>query len=61
MTRDTDTAISCNGQSPTGNMQARLASAQVVSPAADAISTGDQTIPFKHVGDIKDPPPPPPK
>ena len=55
----TDTAIACNGQSPTGNMQARLASAQVVAPASDAISTGDQTVPFKHVGDIKNPPPPP--
>ncbi|HEU5296508.1 MAG TPA: hypothetical protein VFU71_17140 [Burkholderiaceae bacterium] len=57
----TDTSIGCNGQTPTGNMQARLASAQVIAPASDAISAGDQTIPFKHVGDIKNPPPPPPK
>lgn len=51
----TDVAIACNGQSPTGNMQARLASASVIAPAADAINAGDQTIPFKHVGDICDP------
>ena len=56
----TDTGIACNGQTPTGNMQARLSSAQVIAPASDTISAGDQTIPFKHVGDIKDPPPPPP-
>jgi hypothetical protein len=49
----TDVAIVCNGQSPTGNMQARLASASVLSPAADTISVGDQTVPFKRVGDIK--------
>lgn len=49
----TDVAIGCNGQSPTGNMQARLASASVISPTADVINTGDQTVPFKHVGDIK--------
>jgi hypothetical protein len=49
----TDVSIACNGQSPTGNMQARLASASVIAPAVDAISSGDQTIPFKHVGDIK--------
>jgi hypothetical protein len=49
----TDVAIVCNGQSPTGNMQARLASASVVAPVADTISVGDQTIPFKRVGDIK--------
>jgi hypothetical protein len=51
----TDVAIGCNGQSPTGNMQARLASASVLAPVADAISSGDQTVPFKHVGDIKKP------
>jgi hypothetical protein len=49
----TDVSIACDGRSPTGNMQARLASAQVIAPAADAISSGDQTVPFKHVGDIK--------
>ena len=51
----TDVGIACNGNSPTGNMQARLTSAQVVSPAADTISVGDQTVPFKRVGDIKKP------
>jgi hypothetical protein len=49
----TDVSIGCNGQSPTGNMQARLASADVIAPVADDISSGDQTVPFKHVGDIK--------
>jgi hypothetical protein len=50
-----DVRIACNGQSPTGNMQARLASASVVDPAdqSGAINTGDQTVPFKRVGDIK--------
>ena len=52
----TDVEIDCDGQSPTGNMQARLASAEVIAPVADEIRTGDQTIPFKHVGDIKPPP-----
>jgi len=51
-----DVAIACNGDSPTGNMQARVLSADVVDPAPDAISVGQQTIPFKHVGDIKQPP-----
>jgi hypothetical protein len=51
----TDVGIDCNGQSPTGNMQARLASASVVAPAnqVSGINTGDQTIPFKRVGDVK--------
>ena len=57
--------LRCDGRRPTGNMQARLASASVVAPASDAISVGDQTVPFKHVGDVKctDPKdcPPPPK
>ena len=57
----------CNGQKPTGNMQARLDSASVFAPVSDDISAGDQTIPFKQVGQIKCPdpkfcePPPPPK
>jgi hypothetical protein len=51
----TDVRIACNGQKPTGNMQARLASASVVDPAnqVGTINSGDQTVPFKHVGDIK--------
>ena len=55
----TDVMIVCNGASPTGNMQARLSSAKVIAPVEDAISVGDQTIPFKRVGDVKKPPPPP--
>jgi hypothetical protein len=56
----------CNGQKPTGNLQARLDSASVVAPVSDDISSGDQTIPFKQVGAIKCPDPkfcepPPPK
>ncbi len=51
-----DVRINCNGETPTGNMQARLAAARVTSPVPDTINTGDQTIPFKHVGDIKPPP-----
>jgi len=49
----TDTKIVCAQSKPTGNMQARLASASVIDPVADAIPAGDQTVPFKHVGDIK--------
>jgi hypothetical protein len=58
--------LACNGQKPTGNMQARLDSASVFAPVSDEISSGDQTIPFKQVGQIKCPDPkfcepPPPK
>lgn len=53
----TDVAIACNGQDPTGNMQARLSSASTIAATGgEAIRVGDQTIPFKHVGDIKEPP-----
>ena len=51
----TDVSIACNGQSPTGNMQAKLLSA---STNGDAVPGGAQTIPFKTVADIKKPPPP---
>jgi hypothetical protein len=55
----TDVKIDCNGHKPTGNMQARLASASVVDGVnglvIDAISSGDQTVPFKSVGAIKPP------
>jgi len=55
----TDVMIACNGESPTGNMQARLSSASTITASGgQAISVGDQTIPFKRVGDIKNPPPP---
>jgi hypothetical protein len=57
--------IHCNGQDPTGNLQASLASAQVIAGGTGAIGSGAQTIPLKRVGDIKpcDPKtcPPPPK
>lgn len=56
----TDVRIACNGEKPTGNMQARLSSATAI-PSNTAVSVGDQTVPFKRVGDIKTPPPPPPK
>lgn len=64
-----DLRIQCNGQSPTGNLQAWLDGARVVSPLgqASAIRVGNQTVPFKNVADIKqcDPKveecPPPPK
>jgi len=53
----TDVMIDCNLQSPTGNMQARLVSA-TANPLSDpdAVSVGDQTIPFKKVGQIVEPP-----
>src|SRR5262245_29350712 len=60
--------LKCNGQKPTGNMQARLDSIVVApnTPAEEKVSGGDQTIPFKQVGAIKCPDPkfcqpPPPK
>lgn len=57
--------IHCNGQDPTGNLQASLASASVTAGGSGAIGSGAQTIPLKRVGDIKpcDPKtcPPPPK
>lgn len=57
--------IHCNGQDPTGNLQASLESAQVIAGGTGAIGSGAQTIPLKRVGDIKpcDPKtcPPPPK
>ena len=50
----TDVKIACNGESPTGNMQARLSSAStIVGTGGEAIRVGDQTIPFKRVGDVK--------
>ena len=54
----TDVMIACNGESPTGNMLARLSSAStIVGAGGEAIPVGDQTIPFKRVGDVKTPPP----
>jgi hypothetical protein len=52
-----DVLLGCNGQSPSGNMQGRLAGAVVVAPQSEvgAIGAGAQTVPFKQVGDIKKP------
>ena len=48
-----DTLLACApGETPTGNNQARLVSARTIAPTVDAISSGDQTIPFKHFGDL---------
>jgi hypothetical protein len=52
-----DVRLACNGDTPTGNMQARLAAARVISGTPEAIRVGDQTIPFKNVGNIIKPPP----
>jgi len=57
--------IHCNGESPTGNLQASLLSAEVISGGTGAIGSGAQTIPLKRVGGIKpcekncEPPPKP--
>ncbi len=48
-----DLKIVCNGDSPTGNLQASLASAKVIEGGSGAIGSGAQTIPLKNVGDIK--------
>ena len=53
--------INCNGETPTGNLQANLLSAEVVAGGTGAISSGAQTIPLKRVGEIKPPPPCDPK
>jgi hypothetical protein len=57
--------IHCNGQDPTGNLQATLDTAEVIAGGTGKIGSGAQTIPLKRVGDIKpcDPKtcPPPPK
>jgi hypothetical protein len=57
--------INCNGDSPTGNLQASLLSAKVTAGGTGAIGSGAQTIPLKRVGGIKpcekncEPPPKP--
>ena len=54
-----DLRIQCNGQSPTGNLQAWLDAARVITPLGQAgsIRVGSQTVPFKNVDDIKCPDP----
>jgi hypothetical protein len=64
-----DLQLQCNGQSPTGNLQVALTKAEVTAPTTPSNQTGvitgggNQTIPFRHVGDVcKDPKEcPPPK
>lgn len=49
----TDVVLDCQpGSNPTGNLQAALVSARVVSPELDTISVGNQTVPFKQIGDL---------
>lgn len=48
-----DVLLGCNPDSnPTGNLQASIDAARVVSPALDTISAGAQTIPFKQIGNV---------
>jgi len=66
-----DARIFCDGQTPTGNLQGTITSANVLNgtTVGDVINVGTQTIPLKRVGDIKicppkgceEPPPPDPK
>jgi len=48
--------IACNGQDPSGNLQATLATAEVIEGGKGKIGSGSQTVPLKRVGDIKPPP-----
>lgn len=52
------TLLECTGQDPTGNLQADISAGRVVAPEADTINVGEQTIPFKSVADIEQPPQP---
>lgn len=50
-----DTNLACDpGSDPTGNLQASAISAEVVAPNVTnpTISVGNQTIPFRQIGDI---------
>jgi uncharacterized repeat protein (TIGR01451 family) len=50
----TDVRLSCQpGSNPTGNLQAAIIDARVVDPTpVDAISVGNQTVPFLHIGNL---------
>ena len=49
------TLLECDPNSdPTGNLQADLQSAETI-PDGDAIGSGDQTIPFKDIQDLRQP------
>ncbi|HET6575954.1 MAG TPA: matrixin family metalloprotease [Fimbriiglobus sp.] len=53
-----DTHIDCDfNESPTGNLQASINDADVIAPAGEAgnISVGQQTVPFKHLEDLREP------
>jgi hypothetical protein len=54
-----DLQLQCNGQSPTGNLQVALTKAEVTAPSTETGEIkggGNQTVPFRHVGDTcKDP------
>jgi hypothetical protein len=51
-----DVHIDCaEDASPTGNLQAAITDADVVAPAADNISVGNQTVPFKNIGELLTP------
>ena len=54
-----DTTLACDpGSRPTGNLQAALTGARVVSEDGNAVNkritsgSGNQTIPFKHIGEL---------
>jgi uncharacterized repeat protein (TIGR01451 family) len=50
-----DVLLDCDPDSnPTGNLQASVKAARVVSPTLDTISAGAQTIPFLQVGNVID-------
>jgi hypothetical protein len=47
------TTLTCpDATSPTGNLQSNVDAARVVSPEADAISVGNQTVPMMSLADI---------
>ncbi|MCI0335655.1 MAG: LEPR-XLL domain-containing protein, partial [Planctomycetes bacterium] len=48
-----DVRVGCDPTaSPTGNLQASVDSASVVSPTPDTINVGNQTIPFMNLGEL---------
>ncbi|MCW8830448.1 MAG: DUF11 domain-containing protein, partial [Gammaproteobacteria bacterium] len=50
----TDVLLECQaGSNPTGNLQGAIVAARAVAPAPlDAISVGNQTVPFLHIGNL---------
>jgi hypothetical protein len=46
-------SLACDpGAKPTGNLQGAITAGRVTSPAASTINVGNQTVPFKQVGQI---------